>query len=100
MPACLSSKTVMIETGERLKRTLFIMTKHSRRSFGVSTYSVSSHKTTFRQQLNGEKWGVELNLKQVTVTIILCEIKAVVRSHNEENTSIILNHEPHAHTHS
>ena len=61
----------MIETGERLKRTLFIMTKHSRRSFGVSPYSVSSYKTTFRQQLNGEKWGVELNLKQITITIYL-----------------------------
>ena len=28
------------------------------------------------------------------------EIKAVVRSHNEERISIILSHEPHAHTHS
>ena len=28
------------------------------------------------------------------------EIKAVVRSHDEEHISIILNHETHAHTHS
>ena len=28
------------------------------------------------------------------------EIKAVVRSHNEEHLSIILSHETHAHTHS
>ena len=28
------------------------------------------------------------------------EIKAIVRSHNEEHISVILNHEPHAHTHS
>ena len=28
------------------------------------------------------------------------EIKAVVRSHNEEHISIILSHETHAHTHS
>ena len=27
------------------------------------------------------------------------EIKAVVRSHNEEHVSIILSHETHAHTH-
>ena len=27
------------------------------------------------------------------------EIKAVVRSHNEEHISIILSHETHAHTH-
>ena len=30
----------------------------------------------------------------------LREIKAVVRSDNEEHISIILNHEPHTHTHS
>ena len=30
----------------------------------------------------------------------LREIKAVVRSHNEEHISIILSHELHAHTHS
>ena len=28
------------------------------------------------------------------------EIKAVVRSHNEEHVSVILSHETHAHTHS
>ena len=28
------------------------------------------------------------------------EIKAVVRSHNEEHISVILSHDPHAHTHS
>ena len=29
----------------------------------------------------------------------LREIKAVVRSHNEKHISVILSHEPHAHTH-
>ena len=41
------------QTHKRLKRTLFIMTKHNMPIFGVSPFL--SYKTTLKQQLNGDK---------------------------------------------
>ena len=42
-----------IQTHKKFKRTLFIRTKHNMTIFGVIT--LSSYKTTFKQQLNCRK---------------------------------------------
>ena len=52
-----------------------------------------SFSETFNLQLNGDFFHSNILYSSQW------EIKAVVRSHNEEHISVILNHEPHAHTH-
>ena len=55
-------------------------------------------------QREDREWKYQKMSVTIAITIILYssqqEIKAVVRSHNEEHISIILSHETHAHTHS
>ena len=51
---------IEIQTHERLKRTLFVRTKHSLQIFGV----ISSYKTTLKQQLKCEKrWKMRWKAK-------------------------------------